>query len=64
MGIELSEGLGFSGRCDGCDTYLAINAHSPNTVQAILRHRHWHKADYIHCAHHYVWLCPKCKDKE
>ncbi len=61
MGIELGS-EGFNARCDGCDTQVVINAHASCTVGEIIRHRGWVRVDYIETAHHYVWVCPKCKD--
>lgn len=68
MGIELDHlsprRPAYQARCDNCDTYLEIDASTPNVARLMLRDMGWVRKDYIETAHHYVWYCPKCFYKD
>lgn len=64
MGIELDMFNKYDARCDGCDTVEELNAKRASTAQVMLRARGWKRGPYINAAHHYTWICPKCKAKD
>lgn len=64
MGLEQSaRGEPFTARCDDCDTALDLHLSAITASMRALKNFGWVRTGYTPTAQHYLWACPKCKNK-